>query len=170
MAGVRIRDATAQDAQALVEIRREIVRDPVITFTTVEPEAADIRRDIETASDGGAAYLVAERDGRIVGFATWNSFRSGPGYRFVAEHSVHLRTDAKGQGLGTALMRALMGRASAAGLKTLIAGISGANPGGIAFHERLGFRKVGHLPGVGHKAGRALDLVLMQIDLPENEE
>lgn len=85
-----------------------------------------------------------------------------PGYRFTVEHTIHVAERAWGQGVGRALMMALVDHARAAGKRTMVAGIDGTNTGSVRFHARLGFREVGRLDGIGDKWGRRLDLVLMQ--------
>jgi L-amino acid N-acyltransferase YncA len=98
----------------------------------------------------------------VVGFAAFGGFRPWPGYRFTVEHSVHVRADRRGQGVGAALMTPLIERAAALGMHVMIAGIDADNERSIRFHERLGFTRVAHLREVGFKFGRWLDLVLMQ--------
>ena len=95
-------------------------------------------------------------------FATFGDFRAWPGYRFTVEHSVHVRSDCRGQGVGKELMKALFPRATALGKHVMIAGVDAANHASIRFHERLGFEKSGHLREVGHKFDRWLDLVFLQ--------
>ena len=122
MAGVIIRPAKAGYVPALVQLRRAIVSDPVITFTTVAPGAADIGAEIDRAQAKGTPFLVADRNGLVVGFATWGPFRAGPGYRFTVEHSMHVIAAARGEGIGRALLETLIERATAAGIRTMIAG------------------------------------------------
>ena len=85
-----------------------------------------------------------------------------PGYRHTVEHSIHVRQDCWGRGIGRALVDALVERARAQGKHVMIAGIDAENVGSIRFHERLGFFEVARLPEIGEKFGRRLDLVLMQ--------
>ncbi len=78
------------------------------------------------------------------------------------EHTVILTDAARGRGLGRALMAGIEAHAQAAGAHLMIGAISGANPAGLGFHARLGYREVGRLPEAGLKFGQWLDLVLMQ--------
>jgi len=59
--------------------------------------------------------LIARDEHGVAGFASWADFRAGPGYRFTVEHTLHVRADARGRGIGTQLLRALIERASALG-------------------------------------------------------
>src|SRR5690606_19324270 len=110
----------------------------------------------------GYPVLVAEEDGLVAGFGSFGDFRAWPGYRFTVEHTVHVRSDRRGRGIGNALMAALLARGRALGKHVMMAGVDAANAGSIRFHERLGFQRVGHLREVGFKFGRWVDLVFMQ--------
>ncbi|WP_209597850.1 GNAT family N-acetyltransferase [Ruegeria sp. HKCCSP351] len=156
---MNIRPATASDAPAIARITNAIIRDTLVTFTTDERSAAQIAEDIKARVPG---YLVAEHDSHVIGFATYGPFRTGPGYAQTCEHTIQLLPDARGRGVGRALMSALQDIAQAQGVHVLVAGISSANPGAEAFHAALGYSKVGLMPEVGFKFGQRLDLVLMQ--------
>ncbi len=154
-----IRQARTQDAPAITAITNAIIRDTLVTFTTDERSVESVAAEIETK---GPAFLVADRDGAVVGFATYGTFRSGPGYAQCREHSIQLAPEARGQHVGRSLMQALEANAQAENVHVLVAGISSANPTAIAFHAAVGFKQVGRMPEVGFKWGQRLDLVLMQ--------
>ncbi len=156
---MRVRQAQPADAAEIALITNEIIRDTLVTFTSDERSAESIADDIRAR---GAAFLVAEDQRQVIGFATYAPFRSGPGYAKCREHSIQLADDARGRGVGGALMEQLQQVARSEGVHVLVAGISSANPGAIAFHSALGFSEVGRMPQVGHKWGQYLDLVLMQ--------
>ncbi|MGG7567372.1 N-acetyltransferase family protein [Rhodovulum sp. DZ06] len=155
---MRIRELEEADLGAVAEIWNPLIRDSAVTFTSDEktPEA------LSAWLAAGPPRLAAEEDGRLLGFACWGAFRGGPGYARIAEHTILLAGDARGRGVGRALMDALGGRARAEGLGSLVGGISGENAPAIAFHAALGFDEVGRLPRAGWKFGRWMDLVLMQ--------
>jgi len=111
----------------------------------------------------GLPYLVAESDGRVLGFAYCQWFKPRPAYRFSAEDSIYLHPDAVGQGLGGRLLAELCRTAEAAGIRKLIAVIGdSANAGSIGVHRALGFEQVGVIRACGWKFGRWLDIVLME--------
>jgi len=154
-----IRAAVAADAAAIVAIWNKIIRDTAFTFTTVEKTEGGVRRDMAAA---GQVFLVAEQAGAVLGFATYGAFRAGPGYAQTMEHSVILAPEARGRGIGAALMKVLEVQARAAGVHCLIAAVSGENAGAVAFHRRIGFVEVGRLPEVGRKFDRWMDLIVLQ--------
>jgi len=152
-----IRPARPRDAEAIAEIWNHAIRETTITFTTAQKSLAEITDQIAKQP-----FLVCELDAQIVGFVTCSQFRNGPGYAHSAEHSIHLRTKAKGQGHGSALMAAIEQTAFAQGVHVMVAGISGENIAGQRFHAAIGYEPTGRMREVGHKFGRWHDLVLMQ--------
>jgi L-amino acid N-acyltransferase YncA len=109
--------------------------------------------------------LSGARRERFIGRArirTFGEFRAWPCYRYSVEHSVHVRADSRGRGVGRALVTALLGRAAAHEKHVMIGGIDADNAISIALHESLGFKVVGHFREVGYKFGRWLDLKFLQ--------
>ena len=98
----------------------------------------------------------------MLGFATYGPFRTGPGYATTMELSINLTQMARGKGIGGTLLHAIETAAKSNGIKAMIAGVSGANPNAIRFHETHGYTCVGTLPKVGLKFDQTLDLVLLQ--------
>ena len=115
-----------------------------------------------TESDGSTAASASG----IAGFGTFGEFRAWPGYRHSVEHSVHVRADCRGQGIGRALVLELLARAAGLGKHVMIAGIDADNVVSIGLHRSLGFTDAGHFHEVAFKFGRWLDLVFMQCILP----
>ncbi|GHF30660.1 phosphinothricin acetyltransferase [Deinococcus metalli] len=163
--GVTVRLATRADVPAIVAIYNHAVLHTTASYD-LEPVSVDSRLawyDHKVAD--GWPVLVAEEGGEITGWATYGPFREKPGYRFTAEHSVYVREDCRGRGVGRTLLRALIALARERGLRTLVGGVDADNAGSLAFHEGLGFARVAHFRHVGHKFGRWLDLVFLQLDL-----
>ncbi|MEI4231985.1 GNAT family N-acetyltransferase [Roseovarius sp. D22-M7] len=155
---MRIRPGCAADVPAILEIWNPLIRDTGATFTSVEKTADGLAAVI---AERGDAFLVAEDAGAVLGFASYGSFRDGPGYLHTAEHSVILSPGAQGRGVGRALMRRLEDEARARGVHLLVAAVSGENASALAFHRAIGFEEGGRLPEAGRKFGRWMDLVLM---------
>lgn len=157
-----IRLAGAWDATAIAAIWNPVIRESTITFNAVEKDPDDLVRFMTARADAGHATFVAEAEGEVVGFATYGQFRGGVGYARTMEHSVMLAEAARGRGLGRALMQATEAHARDGGAHSMVAGVSGTNDAGIAFHAALGYAEVARIPEVGWKNARWLDLVLMQ--------
>lgn len=109
--------------------------------------------------------VVAAEEGEVLGYASFGDFRPFEGFRISVEHSVYVAEAARGRGLGRMLVEALFAPARALGKKVMIGGITAGNAASLALHARLGFRETGHLPGIGVKFGRRLDLVFVQKEL-----
>ncbi len=159
---MRLRDATAPDVAAIAAIWNAEIRDTSVTFNSVEKTPDEVAAMIRQRQEAGHAFIVAEESGNILGFATYAQFRGGAGYARTMEHTVILAPGARGRGLGRALLAAVEEHARAGGAHSILAGVSGENPAGIAFHAALGYREVAVLPQVGRKFGRWMDLHLMQ--------
>jgi phosphinothricin acetyltransferase len=114
----------------------------------------------------GFPFIVARDASGVLGFGTFGDFRAPPCYRHSVEHSVHVRADRRGQGVGRALIIELLARAAASSKHIMIAGIDADNAVSIGLHIKLGFSKVGHFHEVGFKFGRWLDLVFLQCIIP----
>ncbi|NSX56515.1 GNAT family N-acetyltransferase [Parasulfitobacter algicola] len=157
-----IRPAERDDAEAIAAIWNDVIRNTAITFTTAEKTPRAIRADIYLKREAGQGFFVYEDAGIILGFATYFPFRNGPGYAHTMEHSINLAAAARGRGIGRALMSVIEGHARARGVHSMIAGVSGENSDGAAFHSALGYTEVARLPEVGRKFGRWMDLIVMQ--------
>ena len=158
----RVRPAAPADAGAVAAIWNPVIRDTAITFNSVEKTEGELAALIAERHAAGHGAFVAEVAGRVAGFAFYGQFRGGVGYRHTMEHTIHLSPKARGQGLGRRLMAALETHAAAAGAHAMIAGVSGENPGGRAFHAAIGYQPLAVLPEVGRKFGRWMDLHLMR--------
>lgn len=163
-----IRDAVEADLPAITDIQNALIESTTIEWTE-QPHTLDSRVAWWRARvDDGCPVLVAEVDGAVVGWASYGDFRDRhrlPGYRFTAEHTIHVDRAAWGTRVAGALLAALVDRARAAGRRVLVAAVDGDNERSIRFHRRHGFDEVARMPGVGDKWGRRLDLVLLQRDL-----
>jgi L-amino acid N-acyltransferase YncA len=106
--------------------------------------------------------LVAQDDTGILGFSSFGDFRAFPCYHPTVEHSVHIRADRRGEGLGPMLLIPLFSRAAALRKHTMIGAIDAQNERSLRLHRRLGFEQAGYFREVGFKFGRWLDLIFMQ--------
>lgn len=159
---MEIRDAGAADLPGLLAIYNEVIATSTAVYSYVPATLEDRTEWWRARVTMGYPVLVASDESGVLGFSTFGDFRTWPGYRFTVEHSVHVRADCRGQGVGKELVKALFPRATALGKHVMIAGVDAANQASIRFHERLGFEQTGHLREVGHKFDRWLDLVFLQ--------
>ncbi len=158
-----IRDAGPADLPAITAIYAHHVLHGTGTFEEEPPSEAEMAARMARVQEAGWAWLVAEEAGEILGFAYFAQFRPRSAYRFASEDSVYVRDDIRGQGVGKALVAALLQRAEAAGFRQMFAVIGDSeNVGSIGLHVSLGFRQVGVLRSAGLKFGRWLDVVFMQ--------
>ncbi len=159
---IEVRDASANDLPAILAIYNDVIATTTAVYRD-DPATLDDRQAWwQDRVAQGYPVLVADDGGAILGFASFGDFRAWPGYRFTVEHTVHVRSDCRGRGVGHTLMSALLTRGRALGKHVMMAGVDAENAGSIRFHERLGFERVGHLREVGFKFGRRLDLVFLQ--------
>jgi phosphinothricin acetyltransferase len=165
-----LRDATADDAEAVAAIYAHHVLHGTASFDYAPPPAESFRAKIETVTAAGWPFLIAERGGEVAGYAYATQIRDRPGYRFTAEDSIYVHPERMGQGIGGALLDALIERCIAGGFRQLIAVVGGGEPGSVALHSSRGFREVGRLHAVGWKHGRWLDSVYLQLELPTAPE
>lgn len=158
-----IRPARTTDLPALLAIWNPIIRDTTVTFSSEEKTPESLAKMIEARRGAGREFFVAETgSGAVAGFASYDQFRGGNGYVHAMEHTVILGSEARGRGLGRALMEALEAHARGAGAHIMMGGVSGENAAGIAFHAAIGYVEAGRVREAGRKFDRWLDLVLMQ--------
>jgi phosphinothricin acetyltransferase len=162
-APLTIRPGTDADLPAITTIYADNVLHGTGTFELEAPDEAEMTRRRADVLAKGLPWLVAERDGQVLGYAYANHFRPRRAYRFCVEDSIYLHPDARGQGLGRLLLAELVARCEAAGARQMLAVIGdSANAGSIGVHRALGFEHTGLLKAAGWKFERWLDVVLMQ--------
>lgn len=163
-----IRPSRDEDIPAITAIYAHHVLHGTGTFETEPPTPGDMAARRVDVLSKDLPYLVAERDGVLLGFAYCNWFKPRPAYRFSAEDSIYLAESARGQGLGAQLLAALSQAAESVGVRKLIAVIGdSANAGSIGVHRAQGFTHVGVLKDCGWKFGEWRDVVLMEKVLGE---
>ena len=160
-----IRDARTDDLPAL----REIFNDAVLNTTAIwmdnPVDLANRQAWFDARAAQGYPILVAEADGELLGYASFGDWRPFDGFCHTVEHSVYIRADQRGKGLGPQLLTALIERAKACDKHVMVAAIESGNAASIGLHQRLGFAITGQMPQVGRKFGRWLDLTFMQLIL-----
>jgi L-amino acid N-acyltransferase YncA len=162
-----IRDWTPADAAACAAIYAPYVAGSTISFELIAPDAAEMNRRFAALRGDGYPVLVAERDGRVLGYAYAGAFRARPAYRHTVEHSVYVDASAQGRGVGRQLVSTLVALCASRGFRRMIGVVADpAQARSVDFHRALGFVEAGLLRGVGRKFDRDLDILLLQRELP----
>lgn len=164
---ITIRSAIPRDLDAITAIYDDAVRHGTATYELEPPTRGEMDARFAALQADGFPYLVAERDGEVLGYAYAGPFRARPAYRFIVENSIYVAPHAKGQGVGRLLLERLLAEATALGFRQMIAviGDGSSQSPSVRLHERLGFRHSGVLAGSGYKHGRWLDTVFMQFEM-----
>jgi phosphinothricin acetyltransferase len=158
-----IRPAAPADAAAVAAIYAHHVAHGTASYDTEARSIAATTALIAEHREKGWPFLVAHGEtGAIAGYAYASQFRPRPAYAWACEDSIYVDPVSQGRGIGRALLEALLGAAEAAGFRTMVAVIGGAEPASVALHAACGFVHAGRLAGMGWKHGRWLDTVYMQ--------
>ena len=158
---VAIRDAREVDLARIVAIYNEAIPGRRATADT-EPVAVDSRAAwFREHTPARRPLWVAERDGAIVGWLSFQDFYGRPAYGATAEISVYVSGAAQGGGIGRRLLARALERAPALGLTTLVGFIFAHNAPSVALFERHGFTRWGHLPRVARLDGVERDLLIV---------
>ena len=160
---ILVRDVRESDIDFIQEIYSHHVRYGFSSFEEVPPDRNELWNRCGEILKRGLPYLVAERQGAVVGYAYAGPYRVRSAYRYTLEDSVYVDHRALRQGVGRTLLRVLIDRCAALGYRQMVAVIGDAgNSSSVAAHTAMGFRHAGRLPGIGFKLGRWVDIVLMQ--------
>ena len=154
MTGITIRPAMQADAEAVRAIYAPIVETTAISFEDVAPTITEMGERIAAA----ISFLVAERDGTVVGYAYASAHRARAAYRSSVDVTVYIDESAKQSGVGKKLYGELLPELRRQGFHAAFAGIALPNPGSIGLHESVGFTPVGIYREVGFKFGQFHDV------------
>lgn len=161
--GMEVLSATEADIADAQAIYAHHVLHGTGTFEEEPPSLEEFSGRFRAGQAAGYAWLVARDASGCLGFGYYGPFRARGAYRFTVEDSVYVREDVRGQGVGKAIVAALLEHAKAAGFKQMLALIGDSeNVGSIGVHASLGFLPVGTMRKVGFKFDRWLDVVTMQ--------
>jgi L-amino acid N-acyltransferase YncA len=165
---MKIRPATLADVPAILDIYNDAV---LTTTATYDYEPRSLQHRMQWFDDHeriGFPIFVAEDDhGKIVGWSSLSRFHDRKGYQFTCENSIYVAAHARGRGVGKLLLEPLIEGAKKLGLHAIIALIDASNEASVRLHARCGFFEVGRFQKVGFKFGRWLDVVYMELLLPE---
>jgi L-amino acid N-acyltransferase YncA len=154
---IEIRTARLEDAAAIQAIYAPVVAQTAISFEDVPPTVEEMQQRI-TSTLQTYPYLVAVRNGDVVGYAYASQHRARAAYRWAVDVTVYISESERRTGVGHQLYKALLPILAHQGFRSAYAGISQPNAGSVALHERLGFRHIGTYPNVGYKFGQWHDV------------
>lgn len=157
-----IRPAFPDDMAAVNEIRNYFVRTSTAIYTEQETTLEERLEWLRDRDPVLHPVMVAEEDGKVVGWASLSPYSEKCGYRTTVEVSIYVMPEHQGHGVGKAMMADLMERARVAGAHCVIARIDSNGGPSIRLHESFGFMEAGRLREAGRKFGRWLTVIYMQ--------
>ncbi|CAI49626.1 GNAT family acetyltransferase [Natronomonas pharaonis DSM 2160] len=161
---VSLRVATTRDAAAIADIYRPYIESTAATFREEPLEPSDVADEIDEPT---YPWFVAERDGRVIGYAHAGELRKRAAYRWATELTVYLRESAHGAGVGSALYRLLLRTLARQGFVSAYGVVTLPNQSSVALHESLGFERNATFPAVGYKLGGWHDVAWYERQLRE---
>ena len=165
---VVVRPSREADVPAMLAIYLHHIRkgvDPNYQGENDAPDADDLKRRRKNMQRGRLPHVVAEQAGEVVGYAYAVLFRKRPAYRYTVKHSIYVRNDRLGRGIGRMLLASLIDACAAGGYRQMIGYIDGANEASLRLHKSFDFHEVGRLPSIGYKFGHWTDSVMVQRSL-----
>ncbi len=157
-----IRAAERSDLAQILAIYNEVIRNSTAVYSEVAFTSTRGEEWFAAKAEQGFPFVVALEAAEVVGFATFGEFRAWPCYQYTVEHSLHVRADRRGRGIGRMLLSELIERAQAMHKHAMIAGIDADNAASVGLHQSMGFTPAGRFREVGFKFGRWLDLVFLE--------
>jgi phosphinothricin acetyltransferase len=161
MSAITVRRAGEDDIAVIATIYNQGIEDRVATLET-ELRTPDERREWLTARSERHPVLVAERDGRVIAWASLNRFNPRPAYDHVADLSIYVERDERGRGVGRALLPRVIDEARRIGFHKMVLAAFPTNERGMHLYEALGFRRVGIYREQGLLDGRWVDVIIME--------
>ena len=167
---MRIIDCTeAEHGPAILDIFNEAIANSTALWD-YKPRAPESMVGWFAAKRQNGFPVIGAVDdaGRLMGFASYGTFRGFPAYKYTVEHSIYVHRDHRGHGLGRQLLERLVARAREREVHVMVGGIDATNAASIALHLQLGFELAGTVRQAGYKFGRWLDLAFYQrvLDTP----
>ena len=159
-----LRPARTTDLPQITDIYAHAVLNGTASYEYDAPSLEEMTRRFAAITQQNFPYIVAQDEGRVLGYAYASHFRTRPAYRFIVEDSIYIAPDSQGQGIGTLLLGELLARCEALGFRQMIAVIGDAavNLPSARLHSAMGFTECGRITGSGFKFNRWCDTLLMQ--------
>ena len=160
---VQIRPFEIKDTQSILDIINYNILNSTALYDYKTRDFETQKTILEDKINKGFPVIIAEYNGKLVGFGMYSEFRFREAYKFTVEHSVYVSPNEMGKGIGKMIMAQLIVLAKAQGFHTMIGVIDSENKSSITFHEQFGFKTVGIIKESGYKFDRWLDSVFMQL-------
>ena len=160
-----IRQTRLEDAESITSIYNHYIKNTRTTFEVEPISVTQMIARIEECEKHGYPWLVAERDGQIIGYSYATQWKARSAYQHTVEASVYLAPESKGQGLGAKLFKELLETLKAQHIHVVIGSVALPNNPSIALLEKFGMEKVGHLKEVGRKFDQWVDVGFWQLIL-----
>lgn len=158
---LEIRAALSGDSYAIATLYNDIIKTTTAIYSEQPVSAAYMEAWRVRQEAKNQPVFVAYKEGCFAGYASYGQFREQPGFRHTVEHSVHVKKDARRQGVGRALMEALIEHAQGQNHHVMVGAVDAANADSLIFHARQGFKQGSVLPQVGQKGDEWLDVIFM---------
>ncbi len=162
---MELRDAERTDLPEILAIFNDVVANSTAIYFHAPVELANREAWFDARKAAGYPVTVAVDAGEVIGFGSFGDWRASPGYAWTVEHTVHVRSDRRRNGVGRAIVEDLIERARGMGKHVMLGGVDAENAASLAMHASLGFEPVAHFREVGRKFDRWLDLVFVQKQL-----
>ncbi len=160
-----IRPATTSDLPEILAIVNHAILNTTAIYDYDQRTLSTQKLWYDEKMANGEPVIVAEKNGKVLGFGAYGIFKPKVGYRFSVEHSLYVHHELTGKGIGKDLLSRLIEIAKSRQIHTMVGYIDSENTGSIAFHKQFGFVETGVLKEIGFKFGRRLDVSLMQLML-----
>jgi len=158
---ITVRAAAERDAAAICTIYNQGIEDRIATLET-ERRTPEERRAWMAARDPRHPVVVAEADGRVIGWGSLNPYSPRAAYQYVADFSVYVERGWRGKGVGRRLLERLIELARAIGYHKMMLSAFPFNESGMALYERMGFTRVGICHEMGLLDGKWVDTIIME--------
>ena len=162
---IEIRSYKTEDTQAILNIINYNILNSTALYDYNIRTYDQQKNILDEKTAKNFPVIVAETEGKVVGFGMYSEFRFREAYKYTVEHSVYVEQNNHGKGIGKMLLNELIILAKTQGLHTMIGVIDAENKSSIDFHEKFGFKTVGIIKESGYKFDRWLDSVFMQLML-----
>ncbi|WP_053219910.1 GNAT family N-acetyltransferase [Virgibacillus senegalensis] len=159
-----IRNAEKTDIPSMLEIYNHAVEYTTATFD-LEKQTIAQRAKWFSKYGGQFPLIVAEIDGRVVGYSCLSPYREKPAYSRTCELSVYVNPRSQGKGIGKSLMESILQQAKTLGYHSVISGITAGNRGSIKLHDYFQFKFIGSFKEVGYKFDSWQDVWFYQLIL-----